>query len=139
MRLIKALCTAQAATIVDFVLTVLLSSGLGIYYVVATTIGAVSGGVTNCIMNYRWVFPGSNRKKYSIAWRYFLVWITSILLNVSGTYLLTEALNGNECMLSVMGKYSSQTYIISKVIVAVLVAICWNYQMQRIFVYRNQS
>lgn len=138
MRLLKALATAQAATIVDFVLTVLLSSFLGVYYVVATTIGAVSGGITNCIMNYRWVFPGSDRSKYGIAWRYFVVWLTSILLNVSGTYLLTEMLKGNATLLSVMGKYSDQVYIISKIIVAVLVAICWNYQMQRVFVYRKK-
>lgn len=135
MRLLKALCTAQLATVVDFVLTVLLASVAGIYYVVATSVGAVAGGVTNCMMNYRWVFPGSNRSKWQIAARYFLVWSTSIALNVLGTYLLTENLRGRSWVLSLMGMHTDYLYVLSKVLVAVLVALLWNYQMQRHYVY----
>ena len=62
MQFIKAFFTAQIASIVDFVSTVLLSSVLGVYYVVATTIGAVLGGVVNCCMNYTWVFPMSDSR-----------------------------------------------------------------------------
>jgi len=138
MQFLKALCTAQAATIVDFVLTVLLSSVCGVYYVLATTIGAICGGVTNCVMNYRWVFPGSNRKKYSIAFRYFIVWSTSILLNVTGTYLLTEALRDQPFTHQILGVHNDQVYIFSKILVAVVVAVFWNYQMQRVFVYRKK-
>lgn len=137
MRFLKALCTAQFASIVDFVVTVLLSSVFGVYYVAATALGAIAGGVSNCIFNYRWVFPASGSPKRNIALKYFLVWAISILLNTYGTYLLTEALRGRTWVVAVLGTHSDQVYIASKLIVAVLVAVCWNYQMQRLFVYRR--
>lgn len=136
MRFLKALCTAQFASIVDFVVTVLLSSVFGVYYVAATALGAVAGGVSNCIFNYRWVFPGSGSRKRYIALRYFVVWGISILLNTYGTYLLTETMRDNPCVTALLGSHSDQIYILSKLIVAVLVAVGWNYQMQRLFVYR---
>lgn len=137
MRILKALFTAQVASVVDFVVTVLLSSFLGVYYVIATSVGAVTGGVVNCILNYRWVFPGSGASKWHIAIKYFLVWGVSILLNTYGTYLLTEMLRDKAWVNSLLGAHSDQIYIFSKIVVAVIVAIGWNYQMQRLFVYRN--
>lgn len=137
MRILKAFVTAQIASLVDFCITVLLSSFLGVYYVVATALGAFSGGVVNCICNYRWVFPDSDSRKRYIALKFFLVWLGSILLNTGGTYWLTELLKGREWVISILGSHNDQVYIASKVIVAVLVAVCWNYQMQRLFVYRN--
>lgn len=53
--------------------------------------------------------------------RYLLVWGISILLNTVGTCQLTEALRID--------------FIIVKAVVAVLVAVLWNYQMQRVFVF----
>ena len=55
--------------------------------------------------------------------KYFVVWSISILLNTSGTWFFTEL--------------SGVNFIIIKAIVAITVAILWNYQMQRIFVFRN--
>lgn len=135
MQLLKALCSAQFATIVDFAVTVLLSSFLGVYYVIATTIGAVTGGVTNCMTNYRWVFPGSNRKKVDLAVRYTLVWCVSMGLNVLGTYALTEMLRNSSFVQTVFLNHTDQVYIIAKLVVAIAVAVTWNYQMQKMFVY----
>lgn len=139
MRFVKALLSAQFATLVDFITTVLLSSVFGVYYVVGTALGAFAGGVTNCILNYHWVFPGSDGKKRFIALRYFLVWAVSILLNTYGTYLLTELLRGRQWVNTLLGTYSDQVYIFSKIVVAVLVAVLWNYQMQRVFVYKKRK
>lgn len=137
MRILKAFLTAQLATVVDFVVTVLLSSVLGVYYVAATCIGAITGGITNCVMNYHWVFPGSNRGKLSIAYRYLLVWGGSIVLNTYGTYLLTEWLVRTPLAVRLLGVHADQLYILSKIIVAVCVAVLWNYQLQRLFVYKR--
>lgn len=137
MRILKALCTAQAASVIDFVVTVLLSSVMGVYYVVATSVGAVTGGVVNCILNYHWVFPGSGARKLHIAIKYFLVWGVSILLNTFGTYLLTEWLRGSKLAVGLLGTHADQVYIFSKIVVAIIVALAWNYQMQRSFVYKN--
>lgn len=137
MRLLKAFLTSQVANVADFSVTVLLSSILGMYYVLATAIGAVCGGITNCILNYRWVFPGTDSKKRYVALKYFAVWIVSLFLNTFGTYALTEFIREKSFVIRLLGVHNDQIYICAKIIVAVLVALCWNYQMQRVFVYRN--
>ncbi|MFQ9808876.1 MAG: hypothetical protein ACLRYB_04065 [Segatella copri] len=38
----------------------------------------ISGGITNCILNYRYVFGDSKSKKKSVAWRYFIIWGISL-------------------------------------------------------------
>ena len=119
----KAQLTAQVATIVDFGMTIFLAEACGMWYAYATFLGAVSGGIVNCCLNYRWVFHAQGQKKKYVALRYFLVWTGSILLNTLGTYALTEL--------------SGTSYIIMKALVAVIVGIVWNYQMQRFFVFRH--
>jgi len=118
----KAQMSSQVASLVDFGVSVVLER-LGLWYLHAAFLGAFSGGVVNCCVNYRWVFHSQGQKKKYVALKYFLVWGISIMLNTGGTYVLTE----------VSGTY----FLFSKVAVAVLVAIAWNYQMQRLFVFRN--
>lgn len=117
----KAQCSAWVASAVDFSITILLAQFCGIWYAYATFIGAVSGGITNCAINYRWVFHAFGMKKKYVAIRYAIVWCGSILLNTYGTYWLTEV--------------TRQHFIISKVIVAILVAVLWNYELQCHFVF----
>ena len=117
-----ATVSSWVATALDFGLTALLASGLGVWYVAATTIGAVAGGVFNCAVNYRWVFHRPGLDPRTVAVRYALVWMGSILLNTGGTCLLTE--------------WGHLPYIISKAITAILIACCWNFLLQRHYVYR---
>ena len=120
----KAQFSAQVATIADFSVSMLLAELFGIYYVWASFCGALSGGIVNCIVNYRWVFDDTRElRKRAIAVKYAIVWSGSILLNTAGTYALTEL--------------SGQYFIFAKIIVAVCVALLWNYQLQRLFVYRD--
>ena len=118
----KAQLTAQIASVVDFAVSLLLTEAFGIWYLYSTFAGAISGGVVNCIMNYRWVFDAAGMKKKQVAVKYLLVWIGSIALNTGGTYLLTEL--------------SGQYFAYAKIVVAVTVGFLWNYQLQRYFVYR---
>ena len=121
MTFAKAQCSAWVASAVDFSTTFVLASIVGLWYGYSTFIGAVSGGIVNCAINYRWVFQTFGLKKKYLAMRYLLVWAGSILLNTYGTCQLTEL--------------SGMNYIISKAIVALLVAVLWNYQLQRTFVF----
>ena len=119
----KAQMSAQLATLIDFTVSLLLAALFGMWYVAASFLGALSGGIFNCALNYRWVFHAVGLKKRVVALKYMLVWTGSILLNTGGTYLLTEA--------------SGQYFIFAKIVVSVAVALLWNYQMQRNFVYRD--
>ncbi len=120
----KAQITAQLATLCDFLVSILLYEVFGMWYVGATFIGAVSGGIVNCLLNYRFVFGSDGQKKRYVAFKYLLVWTGSIVLNTLGTFIITEL--------------SGHHFIIAKAIVSVAVALLWNYQMQRFFVYRNK-
>lgn len=119
----KAQCSAWVASAVDFAVTLLLVNLSNMWYGYATFIGALSGGLVNCAINYRWVFHATGLKKKYVAMRYMFVWAVSIALNTYGTCMVTELTGLN--------------YIISKAIVAVLVAVLWNYQMQRTFVFHD--
>ena len=104
---LRAQLSAQMATIADFLVTILLVRLFEVYYVYATLAGAVYGGIVNCVINYKWTFK-STGKKTNVAVKFILVWVCSIWLNTWGTYA-----------------------------VAVIVALFWNYNMHRFFVYRN--
>lgn len=134
---LKAQLSAQLASLVDFVTTVLLVKCFALFYLYATLIGSVVGGMVNCAINYRWVFSDSHCKSHFIVMKYTFVWIVSIALNTWGTYFLTEWLTRMPWLNRLLSSYIDDLFIFSKIVVAVLVALLWNYQMQRLFVYRN--
>lgn len=134
---LKAQLSAQLASLVDFVVTVLLVKGFALFYLYATLIGSVVGGMVNCAINYRWVFADSHCKSHFIVMKYTFVWLISIALNTWGTYFLTEWLTQMAWLNRLLSSYIDDLFIFSKVVVAVSVALLWNYQMQRLFVYRN--
>ncbi len=134
---LKAQLSAQFASLVDFLFTILLATLFDVYYLHATFIGSVVGGVVNCVINYRWVFQSSGCKKVHVAVKYILVWGGSICLNTWGTFVMTEWLTDMNWVNGLLGQYIDNVFILSKIVVAVLVALFWNYHMQRLFVYKN--
>ena len=114
---LRAQLSAQMATIADFLVTILLVRLFEVYYVYATLAGAVYGGIVNCVINYKWTFK-STGKKTNVAVKFILVWVCSIWLNT-------------------LSQYFGDFFIIPKMAVAVIVALFWNYNMHRFFVYRN--
>ena len=63
-----------------------------------------------------------------MAWRYFIVWAISWLLNSGGTIALTEFINSHERL--------DIHYLIPKSVVSILVALLVNYPAQRKFVFK---
>ena len=137
--LIKAQLSSYVASLVDFLVTILLVKLSGLSYLYATFLGSVVGGMVNCAINYGWVFHADDCKKTHVALKYLFVWGGSILLNTWGTFALTEWLTGMRWVDGLLGHYINDVFILSKIIVAVLVAFFWNYHLQRIFVYRNHN
>jgi putative flippase GtrA len=62
----KAEVTASMGSAVDFGLAFMLSDIIGLYYGLANALGVMAGGITNCCLNYRYVFGDSNRRKRSV-------------------------------------------------------------------------
>ena len=119
----KAESSAILASAADFGLTIFLVRALGVWYARASFFGALMGGIVNCYVNYRWVFDKQKQRKPFIALKYLFVWSFSILFNTAGTWFFTVL--------------SGMNFIIVKAVVAIIVAILWNFQMQRVFVFRN--
>lgn len=136
---IRAQFSSQIASLTDFTVTIVLGVLLNLYYVYATFIGSVCGGIVNCAVNYKWTFKADDVKKTHVAIKYLLVWCGSIFLNTSGTYLLTEFLSTISWLENILGHFFDDIFIASKAIVSLIVGWTWNYHMQRIFVYKNRD
>lgn len=134
---IRAQFASQIASATDFLITILLAKLVGFYYVYATFSGSVCGGIVNFFVNYKWTFKIKEGKKKRIIAKYILVWIGSIVLNTWGTYLMTESLAQSPWIQEILKQYFDNLFVLSKIVVSLLVGFIWNYNMQRIFVYRS--
>lgn len=119
----KAQMIALLATGVDFGITWLLVALAGAPPVAGGATGTLCGGVTHFMISRNWVFNAQERKWTGQLNRYVLVWIGNLVLNVSGLWLLTH--------------YTGLNYLIAKIITAVLVAVLYNYQLQKKFVFKH--
>jgi putative flippase GtrA len=114
--------TSFAATAVDFGLLFGLVELLGVWYVVATAIGALAGAITNFLLNRRWTFEATHGGLHGQALRYAIVSLGSMAINTAGTYLVTE--------------FGKIPYGISVIGVSLLVGFFFNFPLQRHFVFR---
>ena len=131
---LRAQLSAQFATLADFILTYVCFEWLGIYYVLATSIGAITGGIINCVINYKLAFATKDCQFKWVFFKYILVWIGSFILNVGGVYLLVEFMQNNTHLWE---KASGLYLIIAKVIVSIIVSVGWNYVLHRYFVFQD--
>jgi putative flippase GtrA len=118
----KAQITSVLATGVDFVVTILLVQVAGAPYLPGSAAGTVSGGAVNFLISRNWVFNAQEKKWAAQLPRFVLVWIGSMVLNVSGLYLLTH--------------FAGINYLISKIVIAIGVAVFYNYVLQKRFVFK---
>ena len=120
-QFIEAQMSSLISTFVDFTLTAFLVKFAGWWYVYGTLAGAVAGGATNCIINYNWTFKGSEQQKRTIM----------LILNTTGTAIVANILSHD-------GTAKAFGIVMeAKTLVAVLVAILWNFTMQKKFVYKT--
>jgi len=117
----RAQVASIAATLVDFGLLVLLVESWGVWYVLATGVGALTGAITNFLMNRHWSFEAGSSGWTGQALRYGLVSGGSLILNVAGVYLVTEAWGS--------------PYAASKLVTALVVGWFFNYPLHRGFVF----
>ena len=123
----KAEMSAFAASWVDFGMAILLTYSGPLSYGYANIIGVVSGGAVNFTLNSQYVFSKTGRAKQSLAVRYLLVWLGSMFLNGCGTNLLTWLVGGKSY------------FVFVKALVALCVAFCFNYPLQRGWVFRKRD
>ncbi|MFD0764688.1 GtrA family protein [Mucilaginibacter lutimaris] len=119
---VKAQASSFISSAVDFLTTIVLKEAFSVWYVTASFIGTIMGGVTNFALGRVWVFK--KRKEKTIpqqAIKYVLVWCGNLALNTLGVFLVTH--------------YIKLDYKISKIIVSFTVGITYNYFLQKKFVF----
>ena len=86
--LLKATATSQVSAWTDFLLSFLLYEFTPLGPLYSKAIGATTGGVVNCFLNYKWTFRGNDVSKHAMIIKYASVWVGSLLLNSYGTDFL---------------------------------------------------
>lgn len=126
----KAQISSLIASAVDFTLTALLFQFCYLHYSLSTLCGAIAGAITNCFVNCQWTYNYKVDNLNALIFRYSLVWAISILLNVGLTSLTVFIIeNYYETKLA--------SFLLVKLLVAISIAIIWNYPMQKNYVYKK--
>lgn len=102
---------------------------------VSVAIGAVIGGIINCCINYKFTFHASGQSVKAVGFKYFVVWVGSLLLNMYGTTFLAMALN-KWSWLYTLNFTEDGIFAASTLLVSLVVSLGWNFVLQRNFVYR---
>lgn len=101
----------------------------------SVAIGAVIGGIVNCAINYKFTFHASGQSIVGVAVKFSICWLGNLLLNMYGT-TLTMMMITRWGLLKEYGITEDQIFAATTFGVAVIVSVCWNFTIQRYFVYR---
>lgn len=119
----KANLSSSIASFIDYLITIFLVSFFQLNVVIASALGTVCGGIANYAMGRHWVFGAKHHKIHHQAFRYSLVWVGNLILNTGGVYLFVNVLKVH--------------YVISKAFVSLVVGFCYNYTLQKRFVFKK--
>jgi putative flippase GtrA len=112
---------AIASTVVDYLVMIVCVSVIGLHPVAGTIAGAASGAFTSFTLGRRWIFHARGGELRGQVLRYALVSAISLCGNALGEGLLV---------------LTGLNYILSRVVIATLVGVGWNFPMHRHFVFR---
>ncbi len=136
LMFLKASVSSQIASWIDMGLSFVLFAFIIDDAFIAKAIGAATGGVVNCSINYKWTFQPKGCSKRAVAIKYAIVWVGSLLLNSFGTDLATGLLS-QLTFLADWGVTDNGCFMVAQLAVSLLVSIFWNFQLQRYFVFRD--
>ncbi|WP_412465598.1 GtrA family protein [Pedobacter sp. KLB.chiD] len=120
---LKAQASSLVASATDFGVTIMAVNLFGWWYLAASIMGTVAGGVVNFYVNRKWVFESEST---AIKWqmlKYILVWAGNLIIVTAAVFVLTRFFNLN--------------YVLAKVLSSVLTGISYNYIMQKQFIFSN--
>ncbi|MGQ7857161.1 GtrA family protein [Pedobacter sp. WC2501] len=120
---LKAQASSLMASATDFGITIIAVNLFGLWYLAASIIGTVSGGMVNFYVNRKWVFQSRSKEVKWQVFRYILVWAGNLAIVTTGVFIFTHFFNLN--------------YVLAKVLSSVLTGISYNYIMQRQFIFTS--
>lgn len=119
----RSALTSLFTTALDFAALTGLVEWLGVDYVLATWLGTIVGSLSNFTINRVWAFEARDRPGTGQFLRFVLVQAGASLWHTLGVWVLT--------------RFAGVPYQESKLIIAVVAYLGWNYPMNRWFVFRR--
>ena len=124
----KAQFSALAGGLVDYGTMVFIAEVFHIHYTIGIVIGGIFGALINFFLNKKWTFSDENESYQSSTTKqlakFAITALNSIALKSYGTYLLTSFL--------------SLDYKITRIMVDLIVSICFNYTLQKQWVFKKR-
>lgn len=120
---IKANIASLISSFCDFLITIIITEVFDYDPFWASITGTISGGIINFVIGRYWVFEVQHLSVYHQGRKYFIIWAGNLILNALGMYLLLKVLG--------------LKYILAKIITSVIVAVGYNYPLQKRFVFKN--
>lgn len=133
---LRSIVSSQVAGWADMLIGIVLFSLAGIPAFWSTAIGALCGGIINCIINYRFTFNVPDVDWRAVIVKYALVWLGSLMLNSYGTTAIHNLLMSWEWLRD-LGFTNDGCYAAARLFVSLMVSWFWNFALQRYFVYRS--
>jgi putative flippase GtrA len=133
---LRSVLSSGVASCIDVALSFVGFALLDMHPWLATSVGAMAGGIVNCTINYRYTFRARGCSKQAVALKYALVWLGSLMLNAAGTTWLYQELV-YLLRAADVAVVEDLCYAVARMTVAMLVSVVWNYLLQRYFVYRS--
>lgn len=134
--LLRSGVAAQTSGWLDFGVSFVMFTWCGLEPVYAAAIGAVAGGIANCLINYRFTFRDKECPWKAVVIKFLLVWLGSLALNSFGTEGLYWTLRRWN-WLEYIGFKPSGYFTAARLFTALVVSFAWNFVLQRYFVYRS--
>lgn len=135
---LRSIVSSQCASWVDLGVGFVFFAWVGLNASLSTAIGAVCGGVVNCIINYKFTFHADGVDWRAVIVKYAMVWLASALLNTFGTGLLYYIIEKWEWLESI-GFRRDGYYAAARLFVSLMVSWFWNFPMQKYFVYTKRK
>jgi putative flippase GtrA len=118
---IKVQATSLLASGIDFLTTIVCVEVVHIWYLAASVMGAIGGGIVSFGVSKSWVFSQNHQPIGPLLWRFALVWLGNAGLNATGLFMATQFLD--------------VPYLMAKTAISILVGISYNYVFQKDFVF----
>lgn len=135
---LRSIAASQASSWVDLGLSFALFAWIGLQPWLSTALGALAGGVVNCILNYRFTYHAQGISWKAIIIKYAMVWFGSMTLNSLGTEGVYWLLNQWK-WLEEIGFRPDGYFAAARLFTALMVSWAWNFMLQNYFVYRKSK
>ena len=121
----RSVLTSIFSTAVDFATLIGLVELVHLDYKIATFLGTIVGFLTNFTINRQWEFEA---RAGHVGWQFARV----LPVQAGSTGLQTLGV-------WVFDRFIGFRYWVAKIIVSALVYLCWNYPMNRFWVFRKKA